>query len=210
MHEKDVDKMRLERRALMRKSLISHRLERWSTIFNERIVSSFEDEKKYLEDQLKKNSNEDDYGELIGLEDDMIEIYNVFCVVLWSCVEPYLKQIGRVLDAEWKDSYRWEEINDCYKDHGVELSKLPRFAEINIIRLINNCVKHNNGFVTKHLHGADGKRFKREIEGKKQRVTLEHEEILAYFSSAEEFLYSLVDACYYHAIAKLNIIELRK
>jgi len=199
--------MRIESRAAMRKELIRHRLERWHTIFKERIINSFDDDKRYLENQLKEKPNEDDYGELIGLEDDMVEIYNVFCVVLWSCVEHSLKQMGRVLDAEWKDSYRWEEINDCYKDRGLELSKLPRFAEINIIRLINNCVKHNNGFVTKHLHGADGKRFKRETDGKKQRVTLAQEEILSYFISAEEFLCSLVDACYSHVITKLNTIE---
>jgi hypothetical protein len=196
--------MSLESRAAMRKSLISHRLGRWNTIFKDRIISSFEDEKRYLEDELKKNPDEDDYGELVALNDDLLQLYNLFCVVLWSCVEPYLNQMGRFLDVEWKDCYQWDMVKDCYKDRGIDLRNLPRFAEINIVRLINNCVKHNNSFVTKHLHAEDGRRFKMEEAGKSQKITLTQTEILSYFGYAEEFLCSLVDACSARALANLN------
>ncbi len=180
----------------MRKFLIRHRLERCKNIFKERIIDSFEDDKRYFEKKLKNNLCEDDYAELVALEDDLIELYNLFCVMLWSCVEPYLNQMGRLLDAEWKESHKWDMIKDCYKDRGVDLRNLPRFAEINIIRLINNCVKHNNSLVTKYLHAVDSKRFKRDVDGKRQKIKIEQKEILSYFSYAEEFLCSLVDICY--------------
>jgi hypothetical protein len=194
-------------RAAMRKEIIRHRLERWHAILKEHIISSFEDEKRYLEEQLKKNPNEDDYGALVALDDDLLQLYNVFCVVLWSCVEPYLNQLGRLLDAEWKDCSNWDMIKDCYKDRGIDLRNLPRFLEMNIVRLINNCVKHNNSFVTKHLHAADSRRFKIEDTGKRQRVTLTQAEIESYFGYASEFLWSLVDACAVKAAAKLIAIN---
>jgi len=180
----------------MRKLLIRHRLERWKNIFNERIISPFEDDKRYFENQLINNPCEDDYGELVALEDDLIEFYNLFCVVLWSCMESELNLMGRLLDAKWKESHQWDMIKNFYKDRGVYLSKLPRFAEMNIVRLINNGVKHNNSLVTKYLHNADSKRFKMDVEGKRQEIKLEQKEILSYFSYSEEFLCSLVDACY--------------
>ena len=59
---------------------------------------------------------------------------------------------------------------------------------INIIREINNCVKHSDSIVSKKLQDVSNKSFVKD-----QKLKIETTSVSSYFDDTETFLYAVVD-----------------
>lgn|GEM_PF-1608295 len=147
------------------------------TIVN--LLDDFKKEIKKTEDELKITSDEETK---FYLEDrlKLLTEYNYetnyfICVLLWHSIENimykltelYFKKLKNKLKRLINDKNTYVYINIDYKHlklddvkrffkyfSNIELNKLQEFETCNFIRLICNCYKHNNSYVSEELSKA--------------------------------------------------------
>lgn len=177
-------------KSLIVKKYVDIRITRLKEILEEHIVAAFGSEVNRIK---RIKTKDEEYLEVLGdelsqLGDNLTDVCNLFCVGLYSRIEPLLNMLGHHLDASWHENHIWKNINEEYKKYGIDLATLPKFREINIVRLINNCVKHKESKVSEELQTASNNLFIKD-EDLKTNSDL----VISYFKDAEDFFYALID-----------------
>lgn len=173
------------------KKIIDMRIRNLKELFEDHILPSFKSKIMRIE---KIKTDDDGYLEVLSdelseLRKNLNDISNLLCVGLYSRIESLMCLLGRHMDLNWPDKRsRWDDIIKEYNKRYINLSQINSYTEINILRLINNCVKHNESIIKKELQDASNNVY---IEGK--NLKLESSEVLSFFEAAKTFLYSLVD-----------------
>lgn len=167
------------------KSLVSIGLD--SVVFGhyrvmfECMESYFEKLKEAVDAEKGKLTSMADYLQSKGVSDDYItdyldedsfytsffenNVYNYALVSLYSECEKILKNDYRILTGKAsRNSFKFEILKKLYKDEEIELSSLPYFKDFNILRLLNNCIKHD-GYADDNLSKLDSSwKFGEEIK----------------------------------------------
>jgi len=87
------------------------------------------------------------------------DLNGLFCVAIWSRIEKYLGLLfTREILPWYKDTTEyerllWRTICDEYRKVGIHLNGVQPFEHIDVLRLVNNAVKHGQGHSLKKLRG---------------------------------------------------------
>lgn len=76
------------------------------------------------------------------------QVNGLFCVAVWGQVERFLSSLLKEVErqgAQEPQSRKWPQIIKAYKKKGLHLEALRSFEEANVLRLVNNVVKHGEG-----------------------------------------------------------------
>lgn len=82
------------------------------------------------------------------------EINSFACVLMWHTIENIILTILKEysLDEEESKKQGINHFKAIFKEYSsAKLQDIPEFATCNILRLINNCYKHNRNLATKQL-----------------------------------------------------------
>lgn len=83
----------------------------------------------------------DDYYRIKGLSKEM---YATVIVSIWSRVEYYHGLVAACLGMG-KNAYKIKSFSGKMKNMGIDITLCNNYNEINAVRILNNCIKHNNG-----------------------------------------------------------------
>lgn len=76
------------------------------------------------------------------------QMNGLFCVAVWGQVERFLHSLLKEVErqgAEKPQPRNWLQIIKAYKNKGLHLKALRSFEQADVLRLVNNVVKHGEG-----------------------------------------------------------------
>lgn len=62
---------------------------------------------------------------------------------LWAIIEQISNRILNLFSPQRQSSYKWPDIEKCYLDLGIDLSKAISYQAIDELRVLNNTIKHS-------------------------------------------------------------------
>ncbi len=146
---------------------------------------------KYAPDILEAMFEDSDYE-----NEQFASLVAQFCVgYLASIYENKLKTafkifLGNDLYTKFlckkKSKIYSQTIIDEFKKYNIDIEKLNSFKNVDELRLINNCFKHNDGLVSKELQNHPDSKWH---EGEK--INLSEKDIDTYSQNLEKFFFDL-------------------
>ena len=86
---------------------------------------------------------EDDIRE--GSQTTRLMFKRSFFVSLYSISEKRINKINRTIDSNSKSNYKFDKLKKYFKSKtGIDLPSLDKYTEFNVLRIINNKIKHSD------------------------------------------------------------------
>ncbi|MCF0126504.1 MAG: hypothetical protein HUJ68_12275, partial [Clostridia bacterium] len=142
-----------------------------------------------LEELQKKGIPNNEIAEILDEDEYNVKVfeintYQLALVFLYTVCEKTLKTDLFVLEGNNKKSkklYKWDIILELYSDKGIQLRQNSFFKDLNELRLLNNCIKHN-GRVNAELSNSNRQKWK-----ENEKIIISENDLLNYSNVAESF-----------------------
>ena len=116
-------------------------------------------------------------------------VRNSYCmdiVYLYSQIESLLNTGLNAIGLYGKKHFRNESLIDLYSRYGIDLKQVQHCSVVNEIRLVNNCIKHNDSMCNDELEACNSFGWK-----SRERIEMTDTIVGFYLDEAEKFFKEL-------------------